>query len=496
MVWHPQEPCPAQNAKTSDYPVPKAKPIHCAAVDLGATSGRVIVGSWSGKKLATKEVHRFPNQFRSLAGHDYWDVPYLWSEVQKGLVEAKRQYPDLASVGVDTWAVDYVLVDKTGRPVFPVHAYRDKRTEKASARLERHGIETVYALTGIPNYPYNTSLQLQETLTAAPDISDVADRCLFLSDYFNFLLSGRMENEISIASHSQLLDVHGRDWSSEALAVFDIPHHWFSKPVTSPRRFGRVKSIPELKGVGCILVPGHDTACAFTAMPAAADGGDLYLSSGTWSLLGFESDRPVTGARARSARVSNERMGDGRYRPLLSCLGLWLLEQILTSFATRPRTDKDWKTLIATASAAREPKALLDVTDSKLFNPPSMRAAIDNQLKRRRQSRPAGPRNLAGYVRLICESLGQGHADAVRLLEQLAGRQFNRILITGGGSKNSLLCQATANRTGIPVVSLALEGTAIGNLASQLIALGVVKDLAVFRRHLAAQLHPKTYRSR
>lgn len=410
--------------------------------------------------------------------------------MQRGLRKAKRLFPDLASVGVDTWAVDYVLVNKAGRPVFPVHAYRDKRTQKAYDQLERHGIETVYGLTGIPNYPYNTSLQLQETIAAVPDITDVADRCLFLPDYFNFLLSGRMENEISIASHSQLLDVHGNDWSNQALAYFGIPHHWFSKPVSSPRRLGRVRGFPELKGVTCVLVPGHDTACAFTAMPAAAEGTDLYLSSGTWSLLGFESDKPVTGAKARAAHISNERMGDGSFRPLRSCLGLWLLEQVLPAFSSRPKSNADWKQLIDAATRARKPAMLLDVTDSKLFNPRSMRTAIDSQLKKRKQ-RPPG--NLAGYVRLICESLGQGHADAARTFEQLANRTFSRILITGGGSKNTLLCQATADRSGIPVVSMSLEGSAVGNIASQLIALGAVADLPTFRKHLAAGLKQKEF---
>jgi rhamnulokinase len=242
--------------------------------------------------------------------------------------------------------------------------------------------------------------------------------------------------------------------------------------------------------VASVLVPGHDTACAFAAMPAASDGCDLFLSSGTWSLLGFESDKPLTGAKARAAHVSNERSGDGRYRPLHSCLGLWLLEQTLLSFSAKPKTNKDWKTLIAAAGATPRPKALLDVTDSKLFNPTSMRAAIDSQLKRKKQK---PPRDLAGYVRLICESLGQGHAEALRLLEQLAGKTFNRILITGGGSKNPLLCQATADRAGIPVVSMELEGSAVGNLASQLIALGAVKDLATFRSHLAVSLKQKVF---
>ncbi len=468
-----------------------SKSLHCAAVDLGATSGRVIVGTWNGDELVLTEVHRFANQFRPLAGHDYWDLPYLWGEVREGLIQACRRFPKLASVGVDTWAVDHVLTDRAGRPVFPVHAYRDSRTAEVSKRLARGGINRVYELTGIPNYPYNTSLQLMETLGSCGGMAKVASRCLFLPDYFNFLLSGRMENELSIASHSQLLDVHGTDWSAEALRHFGIPASWFSKPARSPRRLGPVKGLPELKGVLSVLVPGHDTACAFAAMPAAPEGTDLYLSSGTWSLLGFESDAPVLGTKALRNRISNERMGDGGYRPLRSCLGLWLLEQTLKSFAARPTGVRAWRELNRAAEASPAPEVLLDVTDSSLFSPPDMKAAVDAQL-RKRGGHP--PKDLAGYVRLICDSLGRGHADAVRTFEQLSGRRFERILIVGGGSKSRPLCQATADAAGLPVVSFSLEGSAVGNIASQLIALGAVKNLAAFRSKLAGHLVQTTYK--
>lgn len=470
-----------------------SKTVYCAAVDLGATSGRVIVGTWANQRLELTEVHRFANQFRSLGANDYWDLPYLWSEARAGLLKAKAQFPKLASVGCDTWAVDHVLVSASGRPVYPVHAYRDNRTQAGSAALARHGFEKVYKLTGVPNYPYNTSLQLQETLAAAPGIPRTAARCLFIPDYFNFLLSGKMENEISICSHAQLLDVQSEGWSSAALRFFGIPRHWFSTPAKSPRRLGRVTGIPELGGVETILVPGHDTACAFAAMPAAPDGSDLYLSSGTWSLVGFESDAPVLGDAARAAKVSNERMGDGRYRPLRSCLGLWLLEKTLPAFSARPSNAAEWKKLIALAEKAPAPTRLLDVTDASLFNPPDMRAAIDAQLK---QNGARPPRDLAGYVRLICDSLGRGHADAVKSFEQLSGRSFKRILIVGGGSKNRLLCQATADASGLPVVSYSLEGTAVGNLANQLIGLGVVRDIHAFRAHLTRQLEATTYTPR
>jgi rhamnulokinase len=472
--------------------------VYSAAVDLGATSGRVILGTWAKNRLTLNEVHRFPNTFHTLNGHDYWDVGTLWHEVQAGLRKAAAALPRrarMSSVGVDTWGVDYALVDDTGRLVFPVHAYRDARTQRGLKRLgnTRAALDRVYAATGIPNVFYNTSLQLEELVASCPAVEDLATHCLFLPDYFNFLLSGRMANELTIASTSQLLDVHSTDWSRAALDHFRIPPQWFSKPVLAGTKLGPVRTLPELAGVQVIAVPGHDTACAYDAMPASPDGSDLYISSGTWSLVGFESDKPVLGAEALAHRVANERIGDGRYRPLTNIIGLWLLEGLCKDFATRPCNDREWSALITAAEKLPAPAALLDVADPVFANPPSMRAAIDAQLKRRKL---AAPKNLAAYTRLICDSLGRGHADAMRNFERLAARKFNRILIVGGGSKNRLLCQATADAAGVPVVSFALEGTAVGNLANQLIALRAVKNIAAFRAHLAAGLKQTIYTPR
>ncbi|HTZ20917.1 MAG TPA: FGGY-family carbohydrate kinase [Opitutaceae bacterium] len=475
-----------------------ASPLFIAAVDLGATSGRVMLGKWAKNRLTLTEAHRFPNAFRSLGSHDYWDIGTLWHEVQTGLRKAGAALPRgarLASVGVDTWGVDYVLLDDAGRLVFPLHAYRDGRTQAGLKHLggTRAALERIYAATGIPNVFYNSSLQLAEVVASCPAITDLATHCLFLPDYINYLLSGRMANELSIASTSQLLDVHSTDWSRATLDYFHIPAHWFSKPVLAGTKLGAVQSLPELKGTPVIAVPGHDTACAFDAMPAAPDGNDLFLSSGTWSLVGFESDSPVLGAEALAARVANERIGDGRYRPLTNVIGFWLLEGVMKDLARRPQSEQERAVLNAHAARLPAPKSLLNVADPAFANPPSMRAAIDAQLKRHKV---APPGNLAGYLRLICDSLGRGHADAKAAFERMTGRQFKRILVVGGGSRNRLMCQATADAAGIPVVSFSLEGTAVGNMARQLIALGAVKNLATFRRLLGATLAQQIYEPR
>jgi rhamnulokinase len=464
--------------------------IQVAAVDLGATSGRVILGTYNRRGLELKEVHRFPNQFEELAGRHYWNLPGLQAEIVTGLKKARQEAPKLVSCGIDVWGCDSVLVNEEGRLVFPSHAYRDTRTDPLAKQLARSGLSEVYGWTGIPNLSYNTSLQLQELLISFPDLSDMADRCLWLPDYFNFLLSGKMENEISVASTSQLLDVRSTSMSRSALNYFHIPPHWFSEPKLSPAKLGPVRTIPELKDVQVVMVPGHDTSCAYDAMPAAEDGSDFFISSGTWSLMGFEADEPVLGPQALKDAVCNERLGNGRYRPLKTIPGLWLLEQTLPSFTARPKTNAEWNRLIRAAKEAPAPRALINLKDPALFNPKSMKDVIDRQLKKKKV-RP--PRNLAGYTRLICESLGAGHANAVRSFENMTGRKFNRILIVGGGSKNALLCQATATHSGIPVVSFALEGTATGNIANQLVALKAVKDLKTFRRQLSRRLKKKVY---
>jgi rhamnulokinase len=470
------------------------KTLYTAAVDLGATSGRVILGAWFKNKLTLTEAHRFPNAYRDLGANAYWELGTFWHEVKTGLRKAVALLPKgarLASVGVDTWGCDHVLLNDAGRLVFPPHAYRDVRTQAGLKKLATHGADRIYAATGIPNVFYNTSLQLAETVASCPAITDLATRCLFLSDYFNYLLSGKMENEFTVASTSQLIDVHAPcDWSRTALEHFRIPPTWFNPPVRAGKKLGPVRDFPELKGVQVIVGPGHDTACAYDAMPAAEDGNDLFLSSGTWSLVGFESATPVLGPEAENARVANERTGDGHFRPLTNVVGLFLLEQIMQDFRQRPENDREWAALIIAAEKLPAPKDLLDLTDGAFTNPASMKAAIDAQLKRRKLK---APKDLAGYTRLICASIGQGHANCMTAFERMTGKKFKRILMVGGGSKNRLLCQATADAAGVPVVSFSLEGTAVGNIARQLIALKAVKDLKTFRRLLSADLVQKVY---
>lgn len=469
------------------------KRIHCAAIDLGATSGRVIVGSYNNESLELTEVRRFPNAFHRLGKYDYWDIGGFFSEILKGLIEARNVFPDLVSCGVDTWGVDNVLVDHSGRLVFPVHAYRDARTEPLLNKLKGSDDEkALYEWTGIPAINYNTTMQLNELVTAYPHLRDVADRALLLPDYFNYLLCGVMTNEVSIASTGQLLDIETGGFSRKSLEYFNIPESWFEGPEKAGKKLGKVHAIEGLKDVEVVLVPGHDTSCAFEAIPQR--GNDILISAGTWLLTGGLTQHPALGPEAYELGISNERAGNGGYRPNKILLGLWLLEQTLPSFESRPSSDAEWSALIEAAEAIPAPEVLIDTNDQALFNPADMKAAIDANLKR--QNARALPESLAAYTRLICDSLGRSVARTAEKFTRLTATDFDNISIVGGGSKNRLLCQRIADATNLPVTSYNLEGTAVGNIGYQLLGLGQIDSLDTFRKIVAKGLTKKVYAPR
>ncbi len=449
-----------------------------AAVDLGATSGRVIVGSYQEGRLDLSEVYRFPNAFRQMGSHAYWDVGGLFDHIREGLREARKAFPNLVSCGIDTWGCDYAMLDENGRLVFPVHAYRDERTEPLLARLkDKQEDAALYEWTGIPAINYNTGLQLQEALQAFPALKDTCDCVLQLPDYFNFLLTGRRHNEVSICSTGQLLPAVGDGFSHEALKYFGVPEYWFAGPDKAGRRLGPIQNVEGLESLEVILVPGHDTSCAFEAIPRV--GSDLFVSAGTWLLAGGLTRKPAVGEAAFGYGVSNERAGDGSPRPNKILIGLWLLEQILPYFDDAPKSAEDWDRLIEAASERPPSGRLLNSEDrAAFFNPPNMKTAIDQQLA---ELGATPPEDLVGYTRLICDSLGQSVSAAVETMGQLTGEDFDNVIFVGGGSRNRLLCQRTADLSGLPVTSYAMEGTAIGNMGYQLLALGEVESLDAFR---------------
>ncbi len=464
--------------------------IHVAAIDLGATSGRVIVGTFSPDgALGLTEAHRFPNAFHSIGGFDYWNVGGLWEGVAKGLKKAVDQFPALASCGVDTWGVDHALVNRDGRLAFPVHAYRDRRTEALLDEITRSGDDRrLYQWTGIPPINYNTAIQLAESLRAFPHLRETVDRALLLPDYFNYLLSGKMRNEVSIASTGQLLRLDRPEYADEVFDHFGIPRRWFEGPHLAGEKLGCVCGIAGLDKVEVVMTPGHDTSNAFESIPRI--GQDLYLSAGTWLLAGGLTPKPAAGEEGLALKISNERDGAGGYRPNRILLGLWLLEQTIPQFSMRPESDADWEELIEAAEEKKPYDKLIDLNDDELFNPQNMRAAIDANIG---LQGGRAPTTLAGYTRLICESLGHGVAGTTTRFAAMTGKPFDNIIVVGGGSKNRLLCQQVADYSRLTVTSYEMEGSAIGNIGYQLTALGAVESMDEFRRLIAPGIKKKVY---
>ena len=463
--------------------------VHVAAVDLGATSGRVIVGSFNAEGLDLNEVHRFPNALRKLNGFAYWDVGHLCHEVVEGLKKAKSLYPELRACGVDTWGVDHALLNKEGRLVFPVHSYRDERTRNLVDRIIQKGEDRqLYDWTGMPMVPFNTTFQLAETLEGVPAMREVIERVLHLPDYFNFLLCGEMVNELSNVATGQLVQAHGIEYSQEVFEYFQFPRHWFDTPQLAGKTLGNIKGVPELADVQVALVAGHDTSCAFEAIPPI--GSDMIVSTGTWMLPGALSDKPVTGDKAFKTGFAGERTGRGQYRPNRQMLGLWLLEQILPAFNKRPTNDAEWEALVDAAQALPQSRVRIDLNDKSLFNPDNMKEAIERQLA---QNGGKAPDTLEEYMRLICDSLGQGIADAVSDFSEVTGQTYDHVIFVGGGSKNRLLCQRAADCSGLTVTSYKLEGTAVGNIGYQLLALGEIHAMSEFHEVVAKNIEKRAY---
>jgi rhamnulokinase len=460
-----------------------------AAIDLGATSGRVIVGVYSDKGLELTEAHRFPNEFHSLNGYQYWELGRLSDQVSAGLVKAKELFPDLSCCGVDTWGVDVVLTNNDGRLAFPCHAYRDERTNATVEALEAAGdTRMLYDKTGMPPVNYNTGFQLAETLKAFPGITKVADRAMLLPHFINYLLSGIICSDYSQASTTQLMEVHGLGYDRSVLDYFGIPHSWLAAPESAGRILGPVRNIAGLEKVNLALVPGHDTSCAFEAIPR--EGNSLIISSGTWMLVGALTEKPFVGDAAFKIGISNERTGTGGYRPNKSMLGMWLLEQTIPFFDKRPTTNAEWSALISAAEECVAPPVLLNLNDKSLFNPSNMREAIDKQLSAN-GGKP--PEDLPGYLRLVCASLGAGVQQTALQFENIMGSPFENIVIVGGGSKNRLLCQMIANATGKTVTSFNLEATSVGNIGYQLLAMEKIPSLETFHSTLRPTLSPQIY---
>jgi len=447
------------------------------AIDIGASGGRHILGWLEDGTLCTEEVHRFPNGMVQSGNQLRWDVDALFEEVLTGLRKCKDIGKIPTSVGIDTWGVDFALVDNDGARVAPIVAYRDERTDNMDFEVYKCISEAdLYERTGIQKMPFNTIFQLMAIKTQTPEHFENAKHLLFMPDYLHYRLSGVMKTEYTIASTSGLLNAANKTWDEEIIRQCGFPRELFGDIVPAGTALGNfTDEIQQAVGFDCkvIMPPSHDTASAFLAVPAKSDKA-VYISSGTWSLLGIESATPITSQDSRVADFTNEGGYDYRYRYLKNIMGLWVLQSVHkeigggVSFA-------DMVILAREASF----DGLIDVNDKRFFAPDSMIDAIKVVC---RENGHDVPQNIGEFARLIYHSLADSYAKTIDRLEYLTDKKYDSVNIIGGGSQNDYLNELTALACGLKVFAGPAEGTALGNIISQMIASGVFADLSSARR--------------
>ena len=471
-----------------------------AAVDLGASSGRVITGRVVDDKLHTEEVVRFPNGPVALRGRDrrtlHWDVLSLYAGAVSGLRRAAETHGGLASVGIDSWAVDYGLLDTAGTLLGnPVH-YRDARTDGVPEQVFSYlPADELYQVNGLQVQPFNTLFQL---VAASGDAQMAAARTLLLvPDLLGYWLTGERVAELTNASTTGMVDVHSRRWAHTCLRLleerFDVPAGTLLPGLVEPGTvIGTVRadeSIGAAAGSPLIAVGSHDTASAVVAVPADTHR-FAYISSGTWSLVGVELDRPVRSEESRAANFTNELGVDGTVRYLRNVTGLWLLQESLRTWREAGH-EPDLTDLMARAAELPGLSCVVDVDDPRFLSPGDMPSRIAAYAKETGQRPPTSDAEVA---RCVVDSLALAYRRAVHTAANLSGAGVDVVHVVGGGSRNSLLCQLTADAVGLPVVAGPAEGTAMGNLLIQARATGALQgDLGVLRRVVAASVETRRY---
>ena len=444
------------------------------AFDLGAESGRALVGALDRGQLTLTPVHRFPNTPRTLGPSLRWDVHALWAEMQRALAAAPGP---LDSVGVDTWGCDYALLDDGGALVELPYHYRDHRTDgvmdRVLARLDR---TRVYETTGVQFLPFNTIFQLAAVADACPSVLERASALVTIPDLFNYWLTGRVSSEYTNATTTQLVDARTRGWATPLIDDLQLPRRLFREIVEPGTILGAIQpAAGGPTGLPVVAPACHDTGSAFAAV--AADGRTAVLSSGTWSLLGMEVPAPVISARGAALNFTNEGGVGGTTRLLKNIAGLWLLQASRRDWAAAG-LEYSYDQLAAMASLAPADGPLVDPDDPSFLNPPHMPHALAAYCRRTGQPTPEGA---ASVARTVFESLALKYRMVLEWLEDVSGRTVDTIRVVGGGAQNRLLNQWMASATGRPVLAGPIEATALGNVAMQLVATGQVSSLTEAR---------------
>ena len=459
----------------------------CAAIDLGASSGRIAVGSLDSGSLVIQEVHRFKHEAKVFAdGGLHWEWSKIVDEVKTGLLKAQA-LGEIISVGIDTWAVDYGLLDSQGNLIEEPYCYRDSRTDGLMQSIsDSLGAEWIYQKTGIQFIFFNTAYQLHAARNT-PALKSAAT-FLMLPDLLNYVLSGVQSSDITNASSTQLLNAHSQEWDWDLIEKLEIPRSIFPALHKPGIKLGNIKGHGNLDGISVVAVGSHDTASAVAGVPLRSTKDSAYISSGTWSLIGLELDAPITSAKALSYNITNEAGVADRIRFLKNVSGMWLLEESL----------RYWKSQGLTLTAAdlsqeasQLPRAqIINTNDPRFAKPGAMPERIAEYCRETNQKVPSTP---GEFARCIFDSLSDAYAQSLRELEDAAGVKVKEINIIGGGSSNDLLNQLTADVTGLPVIAGPTEATVMGNLIIQMISAGWIANLEEGRKLISESIERKEF---
>ncbi|MCR5686645.1 MAG: rhamnulokinase [Lachnospiraceae bacterium] len=447
------------------------------AIDIGASSGRHILGCIRDSKLILEEVYRFDNGMDESDGTLYWDVDRLFAEVTEGMRRCREIGKIPKTVAVDTWGVDYVLLDKDDNMIGKAIGYRDHRTEGMDGEVYKVIPEDeLYHRTGIQKAIYNTVFQLMADKLCPEDKLSKAETLLMIPDYFNFRLTGKKMQEYSEASTSGLLDPAGRDWDRDLIRMLGYPQKIFQEISMPGTIVGRLsEEVRGLVGYDCnvVLAPSHDTASAVLAVPSN-DGRTCYISSGTWSLMGVELDAPDCSEKSRLADITNEGGYGGKITYLTNIMGLWMIQSIRNSLAP----DMSYSKLCSLASEETI-KSIVDCRDPAFLSPKDMAEEVRKQCALTGQE---VPETLPALAAVVYNSLAKCYADRLSLIEEMTGCRYDRIHIIGGGSNAAYLNELTAKYTKRTVIAGPGEATATGNILSQMIADGVFETVREARK--------------
>ena len=461
------------------------------AVDIGASSGRHIIGWLEDGKLMLREMYRFKNGMLEKDGVKYWDTDSIFENIKNGMIKCREAGMTPVSMGIDTWGVDFSLLDKNGKKLGLSVGYRDDRTIGMDEEVYKYIPEKeLYLRTGIQKAIYNTIYQLMALKNDQPGLLDEADALLMTPDYYNYLLTGKMAAEYTISTTGQLIDPVKCDWDYELIDMLGFPRRMFL-PVQKPGSVLGTLSDEVRAEVGfdceVINIASHDTASAVLAVPSI-DPDTMYISSGTWSLMGVELDKAVLTEESCEANLTNEGGYDYKYRFLKNIMGLWMIQSVMKEY------DDKYSPADMCRMAEEEAgfDSIVDVDDNRFFAPESMIEAVREYCRETNQSVPETPGQIA---RVIYRSLAVCYGKTAQQIERITGRHFAAINIVGGGSQAEYLDRLTAEMTGKTVYAGPTEGTAIGNIGAQMLKSGEFESVAQFRRCIFESFGVKTFRN-